>query len=185
MNDVTQILGAIQQGDPKAANELLPLVYQELRRLAAGKMANELPGQTLQPTALVHEAWMRLVGDANPRFDGRGHFFAAAAEAMRRILIERARRRQRIRHGGGMERVDLDKVQIPNVAEDEKLLQVHEMLGALEAADPTEAQVVKMKFFLGMKLEEIATVLDVSEKTVQRHWTHAKSWLYLRIRSGQ
>ena len=185
MNDVTRILNSIEQGDPKAAGELLPLVYKELRKLATARMAQEAPGQTLQPTALVHEAWMRLVGDANPRFDGRGHFFAAAAEAMRRILIERARRRQRIRHGGGMERVDLDKVQIPNVAEDEKLLQVHEMLGALEAADPTEAQVVKMKFFLGMTLEEIATVLDVSEKTVRRHWTHAKSWLYLRIRASQ
>ena len=184
MNDVTRILNSIQQGDATAADELLPLVYEELRKLAAARMAREAPGQTLQATALVHEAWLRLVGEANPKFDGRGHFFAAAAEAMRRILIERARRRQRLRHGGGMEKLDLDEVPIPKVAEDERLLQVNEVLGELEEADPTEAQVVKMKFFLGMKVVEIAAALGVSEKTVQRHWVHAKSWLYLRLRSG-
>src|SRR5262245_56326499 len=129
MSDVTEILTAIDQGAPARANELLPLVYEELRKLAAARLAQEAPGQTLQPTALVHEAWLRLVGDANPKFDGRAHFFGAAAEAMRRILIERARRRQRLRHGGGQERVELEVVEIPAGAEDEKLLQVNEVLG--------------------------------------------------------
>ena len=183
MNDITRILNSIEQGDPKAADELLPLVYEELRKLAAARMAHEAPGQTLQPTALVHEAWVRLVGEANPQFDGRGHFFAAAAEAMRRILVERARRRQRIRHGGGQERVELEAVDIPALADDEKVIQVNEALGELEAEDATEAQIVKMKFFMGMKAEEIAAALGVSEKTVQRHWAHAKAWLFQRIRS--
>ena len=184
MSDVTNILDRAQQGDPKAAEELLPLVYEELRKLAAAKMAHEAAGQTLQATALVHEAWLRLVGDANPKFDGRAHFFGAAAEAMRRILIERARRRQRQRHGGGQEKVVLSGVEIAALAEDEKLLQVNEVLGELEAADPAEAQIVKMKFFMGMKVDEIAGALGVSEKTVQRHWAHAKVWLFQRIREG-
>ena len=169
MSDVTNILDRAQQGDPKAAEELLPLVYEELRKLAAAKMAHEAAGQTLPATALVHEAWLRLVGDANPKFDGRAHFFGAAAEAMRRILIERARRRQRQRHGGGQEKVVLSGVEIAALAEDEKLLQVNEVLGELEAADALEAQVVKMKFFMGMKADEIAGALGVSEKLVQRH----------------
>ena len=182
MNNVTRILNSIEQGDPKAADELLPLVYEELRKLAAVRMAQEAPGQTLQPTALVHEAWVRLVGDANPKFDGRGHFFAAAAEAMRRILVERARRRQRQRHGGGQERVGLEAVDIPAIADDEKVMQVNEVLDELEAADAIEARIVKLKFFMGMKAEEIAAALGVSEKTVQRHWAHAKAWLFERIR---
>ena len=182
MNDVTRILNSIEQGDAKAADELLPLVYEELRKLAAVRMAQEAPGQTLQPTALVHEAWLRLVGEANPKFDGRAHFFAAAAEAMRRILVERARRRQRLRHGGGQERVELEAMEIPAAPEDEKVIQVNEVLGELEAEDATEAQIVKMKFFLGMRADEIAGALGVSEKTVQRHWAHAKAWLFQRIR---
>ena len=182
MNDVTRILNSIQHGDPRAADELLPLVYEELRKLAAARMAKESPDQTLQPTALVHEAWLRLVGDANPKFDGRAHFFAAAAEAMRRILVERARRRQRLRHGGGQERVELEAMGIPAAPEDEKVIQVNEVLGELEAEDATEAQIVKMKFFMGMKAGEIAAALSISEKTVQRHWAHAKAWLFQRIR---
>ena len=184
MSDVTRILSSIQQGDPKAADELLPLVYEELRKLAAVRMAREAPGQTLQATALVHEAWLRLTGNQDQKWAGRGHFFAAAAEAMRRILVERARGRQRLRHGGGQERVDLAEVEIPMVVEDEKLLQVNEVLGELEAEDATQAQIVKMKFLMGMKVEEIAEALGVSEKTVLRQWAHAKAWLYQRIREN-
>ncbi len=184
MNNVTRILNSIQQGDPKAADELLPLVYEELRKLAAVRMAQESSGHTLQATALVHEAWLRLTSNPEQKWDGRGHFFAAAAEAMRRILVERARGRQRLRHGGGQERVDLAEVEIPMVVEDEKLLQVNEVLGELEAEDAKQAQIVKMKFFMGMKAEEIAEALGVSEKTVQRHWAHAKVWLFQRIRGG-
>lgn len=185
MSDVTRILNSIEQGNPQAADELLPLVYEELRKLAAARMAQEAPGQTLQATALVHEVWLRLTGKESQKWDGRGHFFAAAAEAMRRILVERARGRRRLRHGGGQARVELDAVAIPAPAEDEKLLQVHEALGELEAEDATEAQIVKMKFFMGMKVEEIATALGVSDKTVQRHWAHAKAWLFQRIRDDR
>ena len=183
MNDVTRILNSIEQGDPKAADELLPLVYEELRKLAAARMARESPGQTLQATALVHEAWLRLVGSDDKQWDGRGHFFAAAAEAMRRILVERARRRLRLRHGGALEQVDFEGVEIPALVEDEQLLQVNDALDALEAENPVEAQIVKMKFFMEMKADEMAVALGVSEKTVQRHWAHAKVWLYQRIRS--
>ena len=183
MNDITRILNSIEQGDAKAAGELLPLVYEELRKLAAVRMAREAPGQTLQATALVHEAWLRLTGNEDQKWDGRAHFFGAAAEAMRRILVERARSRQRLRHGGGQQQVDLEAVEIPMTVEDEKLLQVNEVLGELEAEDATQAQIVKMKFFMGMKAEEIAAALGVSEKTVQRHWAHAKAWLFQRIRS--
>ena len=182
MNDITRILNSIEQGDAKAAGELLPLVYEELRKLAAVRMAREAPGQTLQATALVHEAWLRLTGNEDQKWDGRAHFFGAAAEAMRRILVERARSRQRLRHGGGQQQVDLEAVEIPMTVEDEKLLQVNEVLGELEAEDATQAQIVKMKFFMGMKAEEIAAALGVSEKTVQRHWAHAKAWLFERIR---
>lgn len=183
MSDLTRILERAQDGDAKAAEELLPLVYEELRKLAAARMARESPGQTLQPTALVHEAWLRLVGDENRKWDGRAHFFAAAAEAIRRILVERARRRQRLRHGGGQEPVDLEVVEIPVAIADEKVLQVSEALDELEAEDATEARIVKMKFFMGMKVDEISAALGVSDKTVQRHWAHAKVWLYQRIRS--
>ena len=184
MNDVTRILNSVQQGNPKAADELLPLVYEELRKLAAVRMAREAAGQTLQATALVHEAWLRLTKDQDQKWDGRGHFFAAAAEAMRRILVERARGRRRLCHGGGQERADLAEVEVPVVVEDEKPLQVNEVLGELEVEDATQAQIVKMKFFMGMKVEEIATALGVSDKTVQRHWAHAKAWLFQRIRGG-
>ncbi len=183
MSDVPPLLEAIQHGDPKAAEELLPLVYEELRKLAAHKMAHEAAGHTLQPTALVHEAWLRLGGGAGAQFENRAHFFGAAAEAMRRILVERARRRQRIRHGGGMQKTDLEPIELAVEVEDEKVLAVNEALEELQAEDPVQAQIVKMKFFMGMNAGEIAATLLVSEKTVQRHWTHAKAWLFQRIRA--
>jgi len=181
VSDVTHILDRAQQGDAKAAAELLPLVYEELRRLASYKMAQEAAGQTLQATALVHEAWLRLIGDGQPRWQGRGHFFAAAAEAMRRILVENARRKRRLRHGGGQQRVGLEEADLVAEPEEDKVLQVNEALDDLAREDPIQAQVVKLRFFAGLKNEEVAEALGVSTKTVQRYWTHAKSWLYQRI----
>ena len=178
MSEVTQILNRVDQGDPKAAEELLPLVYQELRRLAAHKMANEVPGQTLQPTALVHEAWLRLSQQADARWQNREQFYAIAAEVMRRILVDRARRRQARKHGGDLERVDLDAVELPGSSDDAVILQVHEALERLAAEDGEKAEVVKLRFFVGLENAEIAAILGVSEKTVQRHWSFAKAWLY-------
>jgi RNA polymerase sigma factor (TIGR02999 family) len=182
---VTQVLEAVGAGDPKAAEKLLPLVYDELRRLAAAKMAKEAPGQTLQPTALVHEAWMRLGADQQPVWQNRAHFFAAAAEAMRRILVENARRKLRPKHGGNQERVELDESAIALPAENEKVLQVHEALEALAAEDPQKAEVVKLRFFVGLKNEEIAALLGVNEKTVRRHWEVAKVRLFQSIKMRQ
>jgi RNA polymerase sigma factor (TIGR02999 family) len=182
MTDITRILDRVQHGDPKAAEELLPLVYEELRKLAAHKMSHESAGHTLQPTALVHEAWLRLGGGEGAQFENRAHFFSAAAEAMRRILVERARRRRRIRHGGGMEKMDLEAIELAVEMEDEKVLAVNDALEALQAEDAVQAEIVKMKFFMGMQYEEIAASLGVSEKSVQRHWAYAKAWLYQRIR---
>ena len=175
--DVTRILQSIEHGDPKAAAALLPLVYDELRRLANYRMANEGPGQTLQPTALVHEAWLKLAGEDRQQWNNRRHFFGAAAEAMRRILVDRARRKQRVRHGGELERVDLADVDLPIGQNDDKCLRVHESLDALAAEDPEKAEVVKLKIFAGMKVSEIAVAMDCSEKTIQRHWNYAKAWL--------
>jgi len=183
VSDVTRVLEAAQNGDPGATGQLLPLVYDELRKLAAAKMAREKPGQTLQPTALVHEAWLRLVGSENQRWENRVHFFAAAAEAMRRILIEKARRRQRLRHGGGQERVDLDEIAIIAPESDERLLQVHEALDRLAAQDKVKADVVKLRFFVGLTDREVADALGLSERTVERHWAYAKPWLFRQIRS--
>jgi RNA polymerase sigma factor (TIGR02999 family) len=180
VSDVTRILDRVQQGEAGAAQELLPLVYEELRKLAAQKMAREAPGQTLQPTALVHEAWLRLVGDGPHPWEGRGHFFAAAAEAMRRILVEKARRKRRLRHGGGLQRVDLEDVVVAT-AEDETLLQVHDVVDELAREDPFQAEVVKLRFFVGLTNNEAANALGVSEKTVLRYWAHAKVWLYDRL----
>jgi RNA polymerase sigma factor (TIGR02999 family) len=174
---VTRILDRVQQGDPKAAEELLPLVYEELRRLAAHKMANESPGQTLQPTALVHEAWLRLTDSTRQEWRGREHFFSAAAEAMRRILVENARRKLRLRHGGELQRVDFDAVDLPIAQDDEKCLRVHEALDRLAEADPRKAEVVKLRVFAGLQVQEIAAALNLSEKSVQRDWTFAKAWL--------
>jgi RNA polymerase sigma factor (TIGR02999 family) len=183
MNEVTRILEAIERGEPQAAEALLPVVYEELRRLASAKMARERASHTLQPTALVHEAWLRLGGAENQHWQNRGHFFGAAAEAMRRILIERARRRQRIRHGGGQERVDFDEEQIAASTDDERLLQIHEALDELASKNPVQAEVVKMRFFVGMTDREIAEVLGLSERTVERHWAYAKAWLFRSIRA--
>ncbi len=182
MSDVTRILEAIRQGDSQAADELLPLVYGELRKLAASRMAREAPHQTLQPTALVHEAWLRLVGEANPKFDGRAHFFAAAAEAMRRILIEKARRKRAARHGGGQQRVELEKV--PDLAapvEDDQLLAVNDALDKLSAQNKAEAELVKLRYFIGMTLEETAEILGISARTADNYWAHARAWLYREI----
>jgi len=182
MGDLTRIFSSMEQGDMAATDKLFPLIYGELRRIAAQKMATEPAGHTLQPTALVHEAWLRLVGDDNPPWQNRAHFFAAAAEAMRRILIERARRRQRIRHGGGQERVDVDDIQIAAPEDDDKLLQIHDALDRLAAEDKVRAEVVKLRFFVGLTDREVAEVLGLSERTVERHWAYAKSWLFRTIR---
>jgi RNA polymerase sigma factor (TIGR02999 family) len=181
---VTQILEAIGAGDKQAAEELLPLVYAELRRLAAHKMAQEKPGQTLQPTALVHEAWLRLAGSNQQQWRGRDHFFSAAAEAMRRILVDNARRKQRVRHGGGLQREEIESIDLPIAAEPEKCLQVNEYLEQLAMEDPVKAEVVKLRVFVGLSVSEIASVLNCSEKTVQRHWTFAKAWLSRALKSA-
>ena len=185
MSDVTRILEALTHGDSKAADELLPLIYDELRRLATHKMAHEAPGQTLQPTALVHEAWLRLVGNGDPGWQNRAHFFAAAAEAMRRILIDRARRKLAFRRGGAQVRVEMDETALEAPADDEKVLQVHDALEVLAAEDPQKAEIVKLRFFGGLSHEEIATVLSVNEKTVRRHWEVAKVRLFQIIRAAQ
>jgi RNA polymerase sigma factor (TIGR02999 family) len=182
MSDVTRLLSAIDRRDPKAAEELLPLVYEELRKLAAQKMAHEAPGQTLQPTALVHEAWLRLVGSGQEHWNSRGHFFGAAAEAMRRILVERARKKARVRHGGQLERVDLDHVTVASQDNDDTILAIHEALEKLAAQSPPKAEVVKLRYFVGMEHAEIAEALGVSEPTVRRYWAYARSWLYAEIK---
>ena len=183
MSDVTQILHAIEQGDAQAAHELLPLVYQELRRLAAHKMAGESPGHTLQPTALVHEAYLRLVGPEQARkWDGRAHFFGAAAEAMRRILVESARRKQRLRHGGQLDRVDLDAVELPLPMPDDDLLALDEALDRLATVDTRAAEVVKLCFFVGLTQEEAARELGVSLATAERVWGFARAWLLREVK---
>ena len=181
VSDVTRILEAAQQGDPTAADQLLPLVYEELRRLAAHKMANEAAGQTLQPTALVHEAWLRLVGNQDQKWEGRAHFFAAAAEAMRRILIDRARRKRAARHGGEQQRVDLEEVDLAAPSDDDQLLAVNDALDKLAAQHKEEAELVKLRYFVGMTNEEAAEVLGISVRTAKYYWTHARAWLYREI----
>jgi RNA polymerase sigma factor (TIGR02999 family) len=182
MSEVTRILSALGRGDPQAPAELLPLVYQELRRLAAQKLAGEKPGQTLQPTALVHEAYLRLVGPGEgPGWDSRGHFFAAAAEAMRRILVESARRKRSAKHGGGLRRLDAEDVPLaaPETAED--LLALDEALDRLAAKEPQKAELVKLRYFAGMTIEEAADALGVSPATAKRHWAYTRAWLYQEI----
>jgi len=181
VSEVTRVIEAIQRGDPKAADELLPLVYEELRKLAASKMANEAAGNTLQPTALVHEAWLRLVGNENSKFAGRAHFFAAAAEAMRRILIDRARRKSALRHGGGQARVDIEQIDLASPDADEQLLAVNEALDKLAAQDPIEAELVKLRYFVGLTIEEISGLLNISPRTARNYWVHARTWLYHEI----
>jgi len=184
MSEMTRILDAIEKGDGNAADELLPLVYEELRRLAASKMANEPAGHTLQPTALVHEAWLRLVGSKEPKFENRAHFFAAAAEAMRRILIDRARQKRALRHGGGQQRVDLEEVGLACPGDDDQLLAVNEALDKLAVQRPLESEVVKLRYFVGMTNEEAAEALGISPRTAKYYWTHARAWLYHAITSA-
>ena len=184
VSEATLLLTAVELGDLKAAERLLELLYDELRRLAASKMGREGPGQTLQPTALVHEAWLRLVSSQNPKFENRAHFFSAAAEAMRRILIERARRKLRIRHGGCLERVDLEGQDLAAPAEDEQLLAVHEALDNLAKDHPRQAEVVKLRYFVGMTNEETAEVLGVSIATVKNYWTFARTWIFNEIKNS-
>src|SRR5438045_3027434 len=184
MSDVTQLLQAVERGDPKAAHDLLPLVYGELRRLAASRMANEAAGNTLQPTALVHEAWLRLAGNENQKWDGRAHFFAAAAEAMRRILVESARRKRRVKHGGELKRVDMDEVELPLPMPGEELLALDEALDRMATVDSRAAEVVKLCFFVGLTQEQAARELGISLSTAERVWGFARSWLLREVRKG-
>jgi RNA polymerase sigma factor (TIGR02999 family) len=181
MSEATLLLDAIESGDAKAGAQLLPLVYEELRRLAASKMANEAAGHTLQPTALVHEAWLRLVGDETPKFQNRAHFFAAAAEAMRRILIDRARQKRAARHGGGQQHVELEQVELPFPGDDDQLLAVNDALDELAAAHPLEAEVVKLRYFVGLTHDEAAAALGISVRTAKYYWAHARAWLFHQI----
>jgi RNA polymerase sigma factor (TIGR02999 family) len=184
MSNVTRILSQMESGDPSAAEKLLPLVYQELRKLAAARLSRERPGETLQPTVLVHEAYMRLVDVAQPQhWNGRGHFFAAAAEAMRRILIENARRKQSERHGGGRRRLDLDAVNPGTQARDEELLALDEALARLEERWPEKATLVKLRYFAGMTIPEAAQAMGVSHATAERYWTFARAWLHAQLQN--
>ena len=183
MNDVANLLSALSHGDPNAAEQLLPLVYDELRRLAAQRLASEAPGQTLQPTALVHEAYLRLTGSdgAEQVWDGRGHFFAAAAEAMRRLLVENARAKQRLKRGGGQQRISLEAAESVVQAPAEDLVALDEALVRLTAHDPVKAEVVKLRFFAGLTMPQVALSLDISLATAERYWTFARTWLYAEL----
>jgi RNA polymerase sigma factor (TIGR02999 family) len=186
MSDVTRLLDAAAAGDREAAADLLPLVYDELRRLAAARMAEERPGQTLQATALVHEAYLRLVSGGRPDgWDGRGHFFAAAAEAMRRILVEAARRKGRARHGGGQRRIDLGESALVTESPGDDLLAIDEALTRLAELDPMRAELVKLRFFAGLTMPEAAAALGISLATAERHWAFARTWLYAELSDSQ
>jgi RNA polymerase sigma factor (TIGR02999 family) len=182
MSEVTRILSAIEQGDAHAAEQLLPLVYDELRKLAAHKMAQEAPGQTLQPTALVHEAWLRLGRGPGAQFANQAHFFAAAAEAMRRILVENARRKQRLKHGGGQQRVGLATLDIALTSDGDQLLAVDEALDKLAARDAPAADLIKLRFFAGLPNVEAARLLGVPERSAKRTWAYARAWLYEELK---
>ena len=184
MSDATLLLTAVHEGDPKAAEQLLNLLYEELRRLASSKMARENPGQTLQPTALVHEAWLRLVGTKTPKFESRAHFFSAAAEAMRRILIDRARTKLSLRHGGNYQRTELDEQVLISPVPDDDLLAVNEVFDKLAGKYPAQAEVVKLRYFTGMTIEETAEALGISVGTVKNYWTFASAWLFNEIRNS-
>jgi RNA polymerase sigma factor (TIGR02999 family) len=181
MKDATVMLAAIEGGDRQAAEQLLVLVYDELRRLAASKLANEAPGQTLQPTALVHEAWLRLVGDRNPSFNNREHFFRASAEAMRRILIDRARRKHTERHGGSFQRVDLAGFDLAAPLVDDQLLAVNDALEKLALEHPVQAELVKLRYFAGLTNEEVSEVMGISVSTAKNYWTFSRAWLLNEI----
>ena len=182
MSEVTRILSAIEQGDPRAAGKLLPLVYHELRRLAAQRLAQEKPGQTLQATALVHEAYMRLVGTEDPGWNSRGHFFAAAAEAMRRILVENARRKDRLKRGGGRARIDVENLDVAAPEEPEELLALDEALNRLALADPQAAELVKLRYFAALSLKQAAEALGVAPRTADFLWAYAKAFLLKEMR---
>ena len=181
MSDVTQILERVEQGDSKAAEELLPLVYEQLRHLAASRMAQEAPGHTLQPTALVHEAWLRIAGHQNQHWNSRNHFFMAAAEAMRRILVEHARQKSRIKRGGDQHRVPLEDLELAVNADSETLLITEEALERLKLADPVKARLVELRFFTGLTLDEAAEVLGISAPTAKRYWAYARARLFQEI----
>jgi RNA polymerase sigma factor (TIGR02999 family) len=184
MNEVTRILSAVEQGDPQAAEQLLPLVYNELRKLAAQRLAQEKPGQTLQATALVHDAYLRLVGgDATQHWNSRGHFFAAAAEAMRRILIDKARKKQRLKRGRGFQRVDLDAVEVSVEEPPDDLVALDDALTKLAQKHPDKAALVKLRYFAGLTIDETAHVLGISPSTADRQWTYARAWLYRQVAS--
>ena len=186
MSDVNQILSAIEQGDPHAAEQLLPLVYDELRNLAATKLGQEKPGQTLQATALVHEAYLRLVGsDSDQQWQSRGHFFAAAAEAMRRILLNRARDKRRLKRGGGRPRINLDRIEIALDTDPEDLLALGDALEKLSDIDKIAAQLVDLRFFAGLSLKQAAESLGIAQRTAERQWAFARAWLYDRLRRDQ
>ncbi|HLJ95399.1 MAG TPA: ECF-type sigma factor [Gemmataceae bacterium] len=186
MSEVTRILSAIEQGDPHASEQLLPLVYEELRKLAAQKMAQEAPGQTLQPTALVHEAYLRLVGVAKAQhWDSRRHFFAAAAEAMRRILVENARRKKRLRHGGAFQRVELPEDLHAAEGAREDVLAVDQALDQLAVADPPTYELVKLVYFAGLTMEQAAETLGIAPRTAYRNWTYARAWLFRRLQGEE
>ena len=177
MSDITLILQKMEQGDERAAGELLSAVYDELRKLARAKMVREPAGQTLQTTALVHEAWLRLGGESQPRWENRAHFFGAAAEAMRRILVDNARRKQRDRHGGGLRRVDWEHLDVASTGDDDTVLAVHEALERLAAHDPVGAKLIELRFFAGLPNVEAARVLGLAERTAKRTWAYARAWL--------
>jgi RNA polymerase sigma factor (TIGR02999 family) len=184
VNEVTRILEAVERGDGKAAQELLPLVYEELRRLAAFKMSQQPPpDQTLQPTALVHEAYLKLLGDGGHSWNDRRHFFAAAAEAMRHILVDRARRKAAVRHGGGQVRINLDDVVVAADTTDETVVLIHEALEKLAAHDPSVAELVKLRFFGGLTFQQASEILGLSERTAKRQWAYARAWLFKEIQS--
>jgi RNA polymerase sigma factor (TIGR02999 family) len=182
MSDITLVLDAINRGESQASERLLPLVYNELRNLATARMLRESAGHTLQPTALVHEAWLRLVGDGRQNWKSRAYFFAAAAEAMRRILVEHARRKSRVKHGGGQQRLNIEDLDVVEAAPDDKILLVDEALAHLERTNPERARVVMMKFFGGMTNKEVADALSIGERSVDRHWVCAKAWLFQNLR---
>jgi len=183
MSDVTRILSLIEQGNAQAAEQLLPLLYDELRRLAAAKLASEKPGQTLQATALVHEAYLRLVGSDNgQQWSSRGHFFAAAAESMRRILVENARRKNRLKHGGDLDRVELELTELPTRMAADDLLALDEALQRLQQEDPVKARLVTLRYFAGLTIEQASEVLGISRVTAFRYWTFARAWLHREIR---
>jgi RNA polymerase sigma factor (TIGR02999 family) len=185
MNDVTQILNALEQGDPQAASQLLPLVYNDLRRLAAQRLAHEKPGQTLDATALVHEVYLRLVGkDDPPRWEGRGHFFAAAAEAMRRILIDQARQKQSLRRGGALNRQPLDHVEAAAPGPPVDVLALNDVLERFEKVDPLKARLVKLRYFAGLTIPQVAAALGISTTTADRYWAYARAWLHDELETG-